>query len=64
MSIIAVDRWVVGPLGLQGAVQPVNLAVLSREVESDGNCRAPWGGDNVGQYVVVDPCGVGHDALD
>lgn len=53
---VSVGReWPVGPLGLQGAVEPLHLAVLSGEVRLDELLPDATCGANVSQRVPVRP---------
>lgn len=64
--VVGVEHLVVGPFGLQGAVESLDLAVLPRAVrlDRDVGCLQLFEERSEGEASGVAPVVVGHDCLD
>jgi hypothetical protein len=58
------EGLLVGPFGLQGAVESLDLAVLPRAVRFDEHLASPELCADVADRIPVSPRIVGHDPLD
>lgn len=62
--VVAGENLPVGPLGSQGAIEPLHLAVLPRTVRADEHLLGAKGEDYRADRVAVGPGVFGHYAFD